>query len=342
MHPEKKTKRDKTISMAKVIGLGNALVDIMTSLENDQILSDINFPKGSMQLVDADKSKEILELTANLKSSLASGGSAANTIHGIARLGMDCAFVGSVGSDEYGHIFKQDLIKSNITPKLFESKTETGRAVAMVSPDSERTFATYLGAAVDLSAQHITPELFKGYDMLHIEGYLVFNEELIEKSVKTAKEAGLEVSLDLASFNVVDAKLEFLQRISKEYVDIIFANEEEAKSFTGQDDPEKALQIIADYAKISIVKIGKEGSMILKEGKTTRVGIIKATALDTTGAGDLYAAGFLFAYLNNLGLENAGKIGALLAGKVIEEMGAKIKDAVWTDILTQVKEITVR
>ena len=325
--------------MAKVIGLGNALVDIMTSLENDQILSDINFPKGSMQLVDADKSKEILELTANLKSSLASGGSAANTIHGIARLGMDCAFVGSIGSDEYGNIFKQDLIKSNITPKLFESKTETGRAVAMVSPDSERTFATYLGAAVDLSAQHITPELFKGYDMLHIEGYLVFNEELIETAVKTAKEAGLEVSLDLASFNVVDAKLEFLQRISKEYVDIIFANEEEAKSFTGQEDPEKALQIIADYAKVSIVKIGKEGSMILNNGETTRVGIITATALDTTGAGDLYAAGFLFAYLNNLGLENAGKIGALLAGKVIEEMGAQIKDTVWTDILAQVKEI---
>ena len=325
--------------MAKVIGLGNALVDIMTSLENDQILSDINFPKGSMQLVDAHKSQEILELTANLKSSLASGGSAANTIHGIARLGMDTAFVGSIGTDEYGNIFKQDLINSNITPKLFESKTETGRAVAMVSPDSERTFATYLGAAVDLSAKHITAELFKGYDMLHIEGYLVFNEDLIETAVKTAKEAGLEVSLDLASFNVVDAKLDFLQRISKEYVDIIFANEEEAKSFTGQDDPEKALQIIAEYAKVSIVKIGKEGSMILKDGKVTRVGIITATALDTTGAGDLYAAGFLFAYLNNYGLEKAGKIGALLAGKVIEEMGAQIKDVVWTDILAQVKDI---
>ncbi len=325
--------------MAKVIGLGNALVDIMTSLETDQILKDINFPKGSMQLVDAEKSKEILDLTADLKSSLASGGSAANTIHGIARLGMECAFVGTTGQDEYGDIFKQDLIKSHITPKLFESESETGRAVAMVSPDSERTFATYLGAAVDLSAKHITPELFKGYDMLHIEGYLVFNEDLIETAVKTAKEAGLEVSLDLASFNVVEAKLEFLQRISKEYVDIIFANEEEAKSFTGEEDPEKALKVIGDYAKVSIVKIGKQGSMILKDGEITRVGIIEATALDTTGAGDLYAAGFLFAYLNNHGLEKAGKIGALLAGKVIEEMGAQIKDSVWNDILAQVKSI---
>lgn len=325
--------------MAKVIGLGNALVDIMTPLENDDILKEINFPKGSMQLVDGEKSKEILKLTSHLKSSLASGGSAANTIHGIARLGMDTAFVGKIGPDKYGEIFKQDLIDSNITPALFQTETETGRAVAMVSPDSERTFGTYLGAAVELSADDITADVFKGYDMLHIEGYLVFNEELIETAVKTAKAAGLQVSLDLASFNVVDAKLDFLQRISKQYVDIIFANEEEAKSFTGQDDPEKALEIIAEYAEVSIVKIGKEGSLILKDGIRTKVGVITATPIDTTGAGDYYASGFLFAYLTGLSLNKAGQIGALLAGKVIEEMGAQINDTTWEFILKEVEAI---
>ncbi len=325
--------------MAKVIGLGNALVDIMTPLENDKILHDINFPKGSMQLVDGEKSKEILKLTSHLKSSLASGGSAANTIHGIARLGMDAAFVGKIGPDEYGKIFKQDLINSNIIPVLFQTETETGRAVAMVSPDSERTFATYLGAAVELSAGDITSDIFEGYDMLHIEGYLVFNEDLIETAVKTAKEAGLQISLDLASFNVVDAKLDFLKKICKQYVDIIFANEEEAKSFTGQDNPEKALEIIAQYAKISIVKTGKEGSLILKDGIITKVGIIKATAIDTTGAGDLFASGFLFGYLSGLSLNKAGQIGSLLAGKVIEEMGAQIKNTTWEYILKEVKKI---
>ncbi|RLD36044.1 MAG: adenosine kinase [Bacteroidetes bacterium] len=325
--------------MAKVIGLGNALEDIMTPLENDHILTDIDFPKGSMQLVDADKSKEILNLTSHLKSSLASGGSAANTIHGIARLGMETAFVGKIGPDKYGDIFKQDLIESNITPALFHTETETGRAVAMVTPDSERTFATYLGAAVELSADDITADLFKGYDMLHIEGYLVFNEDLIETAVKTAKEAGLQISLDLASFNVVDAKLDFLRRIGKEYVDIIFANEEEAKSFTGHDDPEKALEFIAQFANVSIVKVGKEGSLILKDGERTNVGVIEAKVIDTTGAGDYYASGFLYGYLSGFGLNKAGQIGSLLAGKVIEEMGAQINDATWDFILKEVERI---
>jgi sugar/nucleoside kinase (ribokinase family) len=325
--------------MAKVIGLGNALVDIMTPLKDDQILTDIDFPKGSMQLVDGDKSKEILNLTSHLKSSLASGGSAANTIHGIARLGMETAFVGKIGPDKYGDIFKQDLIDSNITPVLFHTETETGRAVAMVTPDSERTFATYLGAAVELSADDITADLFKGYDMLHIEGYLVFNEALIETAVKTAKEAGLQISLDLASFNVVDAKLDFLRRIGKEYVDIIFANEEEAKSFTGHDDPEKALGFIAQYANVSIVKVGKEGSLILKDGERTNVGVIEAKVIDTTGAGDYYASGFLFGYLSGFGLNKAGQIGSLLAGKVIEEMGAQINDTTWDFILKEVEKI---
>lgn len=325
--------------MAKVIGLGNALVDIMTPLENDNILSQIEFPKGSMQLVDAAKSNEILKLTSHLKSSLASGGSAANTIHGIARLGMETAFVGKTGQDDFGKIFKDDLVKSNIIPSLFYSENETGRAVAMVSPDSERTFATYLGAAVELSADDIQPELFKGYDVLHIEGYLVFNEELIEKAVKTAKEVGLQVSLDLASFNVVDAKLDFLKRMADSYVDILFANEEEAKSFTGFDDPEKALEAIAEQVDISVVKIGKEGSMILKDGKTTRVDVIEAKPIDTTGAGDYYASGFLFGYLNGLNLDQAGQIGSLLAGKVIEEMGASINDNTWKEILAEVEKI---
>ncbi|OYT16075.1 MAG: adenosine kinase [Bacteroidetes bacterium 4572_77] len=328
--------------MAKVIGLGNALVDIMTPLENDDILTQIKFPKGSMQLVDEDMSNDILGLTKHLESKLASGGSAANTIHGIARLGMETAFVGKIGTDKYGEIFKNDLVESKIKPAVFQSQTDTGRAIAMVSPDSERTFATFLGAAVEMTPEEITPAIFLGYDMLHIEGYLVFNEELIEKAVKTAKEVGLEISLDLASFNVVDAKLDFLKNIVEKYVDIVFANEEEAKSFTGEEDPQKALEIIARNAKVSIVKIGKEGSLVLKDNITSKVGVIEAKPIDTTGAGDLYAAGFLYAYLKGLDLEKAGQIGALLAGKVIEVMGAKIADETWVQIQKEVSNIAAQ
>lgn len=326
--------------MPKVIGLGNALMDIMTPLENDNILKHIGFPRGSMQLVNADKSNEILKLTSHIKSSLASGGSAANTIHAIAHLGMETAFVGKVGEDEYGRLFEEDLKNSGITPSLFYSKTETGRAVAMVSPDSERTFGTYLGAAVEMGPDEMTPEVFKGYDVLHIEGYLVFNEELIEKAIVTAKETGLKVSMDLASFNVVEAKLDFLQRMAKDHVDIIFANEEEAQAFTGEKDPVKALKKIAESVDLSIVKVGKEGSMIMQNGTITNVGVIDANPIDTTGAGDYYAGGFIYGHLKGLKLEQSGKIGALLAGNVIEYMGCNIPSKTWKKILEEVKKIS--
>lgn len=326
--------------MAKVIGLGNALMDIMTPLENDDILKQIDFPRGSMQLVDAEKSNEILKLTSHLKSSLASGGSAANTIHAIARLGMEAAFVGKVGKDDFGKLFEEDLVQSRITPSLFYSETETGRAVAMVSPDSERTFGTYLGAAVEMGPQEMTIDVFKGYDLLHIEGYLVFNEKLIEKAIVTAKEAGLKVSMDLASFNVVEAKLDFLKRMANDYVDIIFANEEEAKAFTGEENPEKALDMIAELVDISIVKIGKDGSMIKQKGTITKVGVIKADPIDTTGAGDYFAGGFIYGYLNGLTHKQSGEIGALLAGKVIEQMGCHIPKDIWDEIIEEVKRIS--
>jgi sugar/nucleoside kinase (ribokinase family) len=325
--------------MNKVIGLGNALMDIMIPLENDDILKNIGFPRGSMQLVDAKKSNHILKLTAHLKSSLASGGSAANTIHGIANLGLETAFIGKVGKDDYGMLFEEDLKKSGITPTLFYSPTETGRALAMVSPDSERTFGTYLGAAVEMNPDDITPKTFTDYELLHIEGYLVFNEALIEKAVKTAKELGLKVSLDLASFNVVEAKVDFLHRIAEQYVDIIFANEEEAQAFTSEKKPEIALKKMAESVNLCIVKTGKKGSLIMQDNLITQVGIVDVKPIDTTGAGDYYAAGFLYGHLVGLSNEKSGNIGALLAGKVIEQMGCVIPKNIWKEILSEIEKI---
>lgn len=322
--------------MDKILGMGNALVDIMTKIDSDDLLGKLGLPKGSMQLVDAESSKQVMEKTKHLNPEIASGGSAANTIHGLAKLGVETGFIGKIGKDELGKLFKEDLIQANINPLLLESDTDSGKAIALVSPDSERTFATFLGAAVELSANDITKEVFKGYSYFHIEGYLVQNHELIETAVRLAKECGLKVSLDLAAYNVVEANLEFLQRIVKDYVDIVFANEEEAKSFTGQS-PEEALSTIANTCEIAVVKIGKEGSLIKRNNETTKVGIITATAVDTTGAGDLYAAGFLAGLVQNKDLETCGNMGSLLAGKVIENLGAKITDSNWEYIQTQLK-----
>ncbi|MDA3904898.1 MAG: adenosine kinase [Bacteroidales bacterium] len=323
----------------KVLGLGNALVDIMTQLEDESLLKDFGLPKGSMQLVDKTKSDQVVDGTRHLKTNLAAGGSAANTINGLAKLGVDCGFIGKIGKDSYGEFFSNDMIASGIQPLLIQSDTESGRAVALVSPDSERTFATYLGASVELSDVDLKPENFSGYDYLHIEGYLVQNHALIEKALQLAKAEGLVVSLDLASYNIVEENLAFLRDMSKKYVDILYANEEEARAFTGEENPEKALDIIAETVDIAIVKVGKNGSFIKKDGKKYKVGVIDVVSRDTTGAGDLYAGGFLYGIMNELSLDKAGKIGAVLSGNVIEVIGAKMDEKRWLKIKDEVNKI---
>jgi len=324
--------------MAKVLGIGNALVDIMTRLKSDETLENFNLPKGSMQLVDADFSEKVNKGTDHLEKSIASGGSAANTIHGLAKMGISTGFIGKVGKDDLGIFFSEDMEKSGIHPLLQTSETPSGKAMALISPDSERTFATYLGAAVELSADDLSDELYKGYDFFHIEGYLVQNHELIERAVKLAKNNGLKVSLDMASYNVVDDNLEFLQMIVKDYVDIVFANEEEARSFTGKE-PEEAIHIFGKLCEIAVVKIGKEGSLVKKGDTLFSVDSINANSVDTTGAGDLYASGFLFGLIRGLPLDICGKTGSILAGKTIEVIGPKMNEDGWVKVRNLVNEL---
>lgn len=322
----------------KVLGMGNALVDIMTILTTNDVLDQFNLPKGSMQLVDQMLYLTIQESTDHLNKQLASGGSAANTIHGIAKLGIETGFIGKVGTDKMGQFFKSDLSVNNIAPFLIESETPSGVATALVSPDSERTFATYLGAACELEAKNINHEHFNSYDIFHIEGYLVQNHELIETAIKTAKSKNMKVSIDMASYNVVESNLEFLKRIIMEHVDIIFANEEEARSFTGME-PEEAIYELGKYCDIAVVKIGKKGSLILKDGEITRVEGNSANAIDTTGAGDIYASGFLFGLANNLPLNICGKIGTILATKVVEIIGPKLSDEQWISAKLEINDL---
>ncbi|MCF6170214.1 MAG: adenosine kinase [Bacteroidales bacterium] len=317
--------------MTKVLGIGNALVDALIKLENDSFFEELGFPKGSMQLVDETTSAMIQEKSRHLEKEMASGGSAANTIHGLARLGVETAFIGTIGEDEIGRFFKDDLEKSKIKPLLNISKTPSGLANAMISKDGERTFGTFLGAAIELSAGDLKTGHFKGFSILHVEGYLVQNHELLETILRLASQSGLKISLDLASFNVVEDNLDFLKAMVSKYVDIIFANEEEAEAFTGQQ-PGDALKTLAKQTETAVVKIGSKGSMILSGNQQTNVGIVPTRVVDTTGAGDLYAAGFLFGLINNWDMEKAGLLGAKLASKVIEDYGAKISEAGWKKI----------
>ncbi len=322
--------------MKKILGIGNALVDILVQLPNDESLRKLELPKGSMQLINQSTMHRIADTTHLLTHYTATGGSASNTSVALARLGCQVGFIGKVGHDDLGTFYSNDLTNNKVTPHLLKSELPSGRCNVLISTDSERTMATYLGAAVTLNADDLNIDIFRQYDILHIEGYLVQNYNLITRAGQLAKEAGLIVSIDLASYNIVAENIDFLQDFVTKYVDIVFANEEEATAFT-QLPAEQAVHTIAQQTSLAIVKVGAKGSYI-KQGETLlHIPAQKVNPIDTTGAGDVYAAGFLYGYANNLPLSRCAEIGTLCAAQVIEEIGAKISPERWQKIHDKLK-----
>jgi sugar/nucleoside kinase (ribokinase family) len=323
--------------MKRILGIGNALVDVMTLIDNDNILEDFSLPKGSMQLVNAEKSAFIKSGISGYNRNLISGGSAANTIHGLAMLGVKTGFIGSIGNDETGDFFENDMKKAGVNTYLIRRNSNTGTAIALISPGSERTFATHLGAAVELEASDLDKGYFKDFNILYMEGYLIINKALVEKACIIARENSMKIALDLASYNVVEAKHSDFKEIIEKYIDIVFANEEEAKSFTGLA-PAEALNSLSLLCEIAVVKVGKEGSLIKRGNETIKIGTVPVQCIDTTGAGDLYASGFLYGYAGGLSLEECGRIGSLLAGHVIEIVGARMDEHRWKKIVEKLPD----
>lgn len=321
-----------------IIGIGNALMDAVVKLTDDSFLTQCNLPKGSMTHVDAETSKLLNEETNIYEKEYVPGGSVANTIDGLAHLGANASFIGKVGDDEFGEKYGAGLKEVGANPILFKTKTPTGLVMAMITSDSERTFATYLGAAIEMIPEDIHIELFRGYDIAYIEGYLVQNHDLVRKAAEMARKAGLTIAIDLASYNVVEENIDFLKEIIAEYVDIIFANEDEAKVFSGKE-PIEALNEFATMCDIAVVKIGGEGSLIKSGDYFQKVGTIGNKCIDSTGAGDLYAAGFLYGFSKRLKLETCAKIGSITAGNVITVYGARMNDEMWKSINESVNNL---
>jgi len=325
--------------MKRILGIGNALVDIIIPTLSDEPLGRFSLPKGSMTHVTADLADAILLETETMDRRQAAGGSAANTIHGLAALGVATGFVGKTGRDPLGDYFHRELVAAGVDTNLLPGTSRTGTAIAFITPDSERTFATHLGAAVELTADEIADEVFPGYDLLHIEGYLVQNHALVERAIRQAAAAGLKVSLDLASFNVVRENLDFIRRLVADYADLVFANEDESAAFTGERDPLAAAAMMASHGAIAVVKLGDKGSLVRQGDQVIRVPVAPSRPLDTTGAGDLYAAGFLYGLISGLPLDRCGAAGSLLAARVIEVYGARIPPEQWPALREQLQAL---
>ena len=329
--------------MKSILGIGNALTDILAVLEDDTLLNEYHLPKGSMQHVDMETGDKIWTALKPLGVKYVAGGSAANTVRCTAIFGMPSGFIGKIGDDELGLLFKSDQEQYGVKTTLLKSEHSSGRSMVFVSgANAERTFAVYLGAALDLVPEDLQPEWFQGYDYFHIEGYLVQNQALVRRAVEYAHAAGCTISLDMASYNVVYSNLAFLHDIVENYVDIVFANETEAKAFTKEEDPRKALDIIADMCSIAIVKIGKDGSWVKAGDKVDFIPSYPAVAIDATGAGDSYAAGFLYAHALGLPLDVCGHVGSMIAAKVVEVIGTKIDIPRWKDAKAEIRELIAK
>ena len=248
--------------MKSILGIGNALTDILAVLPDDSLLREFHLPVGSMQHVDKETGNKIWQVLKTIGAQYVAGGAAGNTITGTAVFGMPSGFIGKVGNDEIGALYRSDQERNGIKSNLLIGKEDSGRASVFITPpNAERTFATYLGAALELCPEDLRPEYFQGYDYFFIEGYLVQNQQLLRQAVKLAKDAGCYIAIDMASYNVVESNDTFLHDIVEQYVDIVFANETEAETFT-RHCPREAVEIIAGMCDIAVVKIGAKGSYI--------------------------------------------------------------------------------
>ena len=325
--------------MDKIIGMGNALVDVLVKIDDDSLLEKLHLPKGSMQLIQEDTLSEIRKYTSGMKIHRSTGGSAGNTVCALAALGANPGFIGKVGQDETGAFFADTLRQRGVNALLATCDLPSGIASTFISTDGERTFGTYLGAAATLRAEDLSRKMFAGYNYLYIEGYLLQDHDLMLRAVQLAKEEGLQVCLDMASYNVVEAERDFFDQLIVKYVDIVFANESEALAYTGKT-PHEALEEIASKCSIAVVKTGKEGSLVKKGTEVIQLLSCPVdNVLDTTGAGDFYAAGFMYGLTCGYSLEKCVQISTILATAVIQEVGTTLPAKKWDEIKLNIESL---
>lgn len=314
--------------MGTLIGIGNALVDALYKVDNDNIIEDLGLQKGGMQLIDYERYKEINNVVANLPAEFRTGGSAGNATLCFAKLKKNAAFIGKLGRDDKSRLFSSERMQQGVNPIEIYDTLPTGVAMTFITPDGQRTFGTYLGAAARMTAEELRPEWFEGYDFLFIEGYLVQNHSLIETAVDMAHDAGAKVCLDLASYNIIKEDHDFFSHLLTK-TDVVFANEEESLAMTGLE-PESALEALAKVCEIAVVKIGARGAMAMRGTEKAKIPAVKVDqVVDTTAAGDFFAGGFLAALSDGGSLTEALTMGTRCSSEVIQVIGTKLDEAAW-------------
>lgn len=317
-----------------LIGVGSPVVDLLAQV-NDDFVTGLEGGKGGMELVDA---AGLESMVAALDSSpeVAPGGSAGNTAYAAARIGSKVSFLGKLGNCESADFYRDRFASIGADVSRFKvGDVPNAKCLSLVTPDSERTMRTDLGAAMTLSPDEVSVADFEGVRHVHMEGYLAFNRDLMQKVLECAKEAGCTTSFDMASFEVVKASEDVLEGWLRDYIDIVFANEDEASAFfpdLGEDYKAMALAF-GKLCDIAAVKLGKDGSLVAQGGEVSFVDpVVVDQAIDTTGAGDYWAGGFLSAWLKGKPLTECGRYGSILGAEVVQVLGASLAEDRWAEL----------
>ena len=329
-----------------LIGVGAPIMDLVVGVP-DSFLVEAKGEKGGMVMVDAD---EMARLVAKLPQppAITPGGSAANTTFNATRLGLKTAFVGKLGADELARMYEARFSATGVGTDRFKRGTlPNACCLILTTPDTQRTMRTYLGAVMTLSPDEISPADFAGARHVHIEGYVVFNQALAEKILTSARAAGCTVGLSFASFEVVGASRDWLLHQLKLGLALSFANEDEARTLFPDlpaatlDDYAAHAKRLASFGGTAAITLGKDGAWIARGEELHRVAPVAVNdAIDSNGAGDAWAAGFLSAWLRGESLDVCGKVASLMGAETVRHMGPIIPDGKWSDVATRAKTLS--
>ncbi len=317
-----------------LIGVGNAITDHLIQVEDDFLEKNVSGEKGGMLLAEIDEINSLINASTN-GSKTSPGGAAANTVRTAARLGASSRFLGMLGQDDIGRAYIEAFkdVGCDVSAFRIHPEKQSGQCLSIITPDRERTMRTFLGAAVELGSEPISATDFADCDTMYVEGYLLFNRELITRVLALGKEAGCRIALDLGSFEVVRSCMDVLPELLENYVDIVMANEDEGLAFSGSSDLERSLAALAQHCGTAVLKLGDEGAWISSGERLIVIEPVPAPeVLDTTGAGDLWAAGFLYGLAQGMPLEHCGAIGSILGSAAVGEVGASIPEHRWLPI----------
>lgn len=312
-----------------VLGVGSSIIDLIIPVD-DAFLKKIPGEKGGVLQIDFESMTDIINATGK-QPKIATGGSCGNTLRGLTKLGCRCAQAGTVGQDSMGSHYIESLEKIGMTSLLIPVSKPTSLVLCLVTPDGQRTMRFFEGASKDMSSKDLTTDMFKGVKLVHIEGYSLRHGDLTESVMKMAKATGAKVSFDLSAFEIVETHRETIKRLIVDYVDILFSNEDETRTLTGLG-PEEGCIYLKELCDISVVLVNENGCWIGHDDAIFRSPSFKAEVVDSTGAGDLFASGFLYGYLKGLPLDICACFGNMAGCAIVEVQGAELSEEKW-DVL---------